>query len=273
MNHIRFNMIGKSVFALFLSTIMMALLAPALNAGNNDPGPAATQAQDSQSGIHIGRTKFFLGGHAGINFPNAASDLFDMVTRELTLEKKDFRSPCFGIDFGIAIQSHYAVVFSWEYSQASPVSESRPYVDENGNPIVQTTRFRQMPFTATFRYYPWKTGEEVGSYVWIPARFSPYIAGGGGFMHYNFRQEGSFVNTNPNSPNYLDIFEEDLESKGTAAMGHLSAGFDINITSRIFANFEARYVFSHKALTEDFILFEPIDLKGLRTTGGIFFRF
>ncbi len=203
-----------------------------------------------------------------MTFPNAASDLFDMVTHELTLEKKDFRSPFFGFDFGVSLQSHYALVFAWEYSQASPVSESRPYVDQDGNPIVQTTWFKQMPITATFRYYPWKTGEKVGNYVWIPARINPYIAGGGGFMRYGFRQKGSFVNSNT-----LDIFDAELKSQGFAPIGHVAAGFDVNITPRIFANFETRYVFSQKELTDNFTGFEPIDLKGLRTNGGIFVRF
>lgn len=203
-----------------------------------------------------------------MHFPNAASNLFDMVTRELTLEKKDFRSPTFGIDFGVKVQTKYAIVFSWEYSQASPVSESRPYVDQQGNPIVQTTHFRTMPFTATFRYYPLKTGEKVGSYVWIPSRVAPYIAGGGGFMRYSFTQQGSFVNSNT-----LDIFDAVLTSKGYGALGQLGAGLDISITPRIVLNFEARYVFSQKQLSEDFVGFEPIDLKGLRANGGIFIRF
>lgn len=250
------NRIGKHLAVLLLSALMMALFAPSV------------KSQDNPSGFQIGQPRYFLGAHAGMNFPNAASDLFEMVTRELTLEKRDFRSPAFGFDFGVALKSNYALVFAWEYSTVSSASESRPYVDQNGNPIVQTTWFKQMPILATFRYYPMKTGEKVGSYAWVPARFSPYIAGGGGFMRYSFRQEGSFVNANT-----LDIFDADLRSKGYAPVGHFAAGFDINITSRFFANFEARYIFSEKQLTDDFIGFEPIDLKGLRANGGIFVRF
>jgi hypothetical protein len=265
MNHIGSNRIGKWILALLLLAI---LTLPQLFAAGTDPEPTATQPQNSPSGFSIGKTRMFAGAHAGMNFPNAASDLFAQITQDLTLEKSDFQSALFGFDFGISIQSHFAVVATFEYSKASPVSEFRHYVDENGNSIVQTTHFSQMPITGTFRYYPLKTGESVGSYVWMPARFSPYIAAGGGILHYDFRQEGSFVDSKT-----LNIFEDTFESSGIAPAAHLAGGFDINISKRFFANFEARYVFSHKSLSQDFINFQPIDLWGLRTSGGFGIRF
>ncbi len=265
MNHIGSNRIGKWVLVLLL---LAMFTAPQLFAASNDSDPTAPQPQNSPSGFDIGKTRMFIGAHAGMNFPNASSDLFASATNNLTLQKKDFQSPLFSFDFGISFQSHFAAVFAVEYSQASPVSEFRHFVDENGNSIVQTTHFSQMPITGTFRYYPLKTGESVGSYVWMPARLSPYLAAGGGVMRYDFRQEGSFVDNKT-----LNIFEHIFESDGFAPAAHLAGGFDINISKRIFANFEARYVLSHKRLSTDFINFKPIDLWGLRTTGGFGIRF
>jgi outer membrane protein W len=265
MNHVESNRISKWVSALLLITIVTA---PQLFAAGTDPESTATQAQKSPAGFNIGKTRMWIGAHAGMNFPNAASDLFARVTRDLILEKSDFQSPLFSFDFGVPFQSHFAAVFAVEYSKASPASEFRHYVDENGNSIVQTTRFSQLPITGTFRYYPFKTGESVGSYVWMPARFSPYIAAGGGLLRYNFSQEGSFVDSNT-----LNIFEHSFESSGIAPAAHLAGGFDINISKRFFANFEARYVFSHKHLSQDFTSFKPIDLWGLRTSGGFGIRF
>jgi hypothetical protein len=265
MNHIGSNGIAKWALALLLLAIFTA---PHLFAASNDPDPNSAQPQKSPSGFNIGKTRMFIGAHAGMNFPNAASDVFASVTRDLTLEKSDFRAPLFSFDFGISFQSHFAAVFAIEYSKASPISEFRHFVDENGTSIVQTTNFSQMPITGTLRYYPLKTGESVGSYVWMPARFSPYIAAGGGLMRYDFRQEGSFVDKRT-----LNIFEHIFESDGFAAAAHLAGGFDINISKRFFANFEARYVFSQKHLSQDFISFKPIDLWGLRTSGGFGVRF
>lgn len=258
--------IGKWIAALLLLA-PAALRTQALYAGSPEPDPAVT-TQNSPSGFSLGGHNLFFGGHAGMNFPNAASDLFDMVTRELTLERKDFRSPFFGFDFGISLKSHYALVFTWEFSTVNQASEFRHYVEDNGNSIVQTTGFRQMPVIATFRYYPWKTGEEVGSYAWIPSRFIPYIAGGGGIMHYRFQQKGSFVDSNT-----LDIFYANLTSKGFTPVAHLAGGFDISLTPRLFANFEGRYMFANAHLSEAFTSFKPIDLKGLKTSGGLYIRF
>jgi hypothetical protein len=265
MNHIGSTRIGKWVLALLLLAIFTA---PQVFAAGTDPEPTATQPQNSPSGFNIGKTRMFIGAHAGMNFPNAASDLFAMVTRELTLKKKDFRSPFFRVDFGYSIQSHLTAVFAVEYSKVSQVSEFRHWVDDNGNSIVQTTHLSELPITGTLRYYPLKTGESVGSYVWMPARFSPYIAAGAGVMRYNFSQEGFFVNFRT-----FDITEDSLVSEGFVPAAHVAAGFDINISKRVFANFEARYVFANADLSQDFSGFQPLDLKGLKASGGFGIRF
>ncbi len=170
------------VAALLLAAIPAYLTAP-LAAGESEPesaDPAPIPPQESPSGFRLGEPRMFIGGHAGINFPRAGSDLFDMIARELTLGKSDFRSSVVGFDFGPIFRSRYAAVFSMEYSRATAASESRDFVEEDGSAITQTTRFTQVPVTATFWFYPAKMGEKVGSYAWVPARFLPYLGGGGG---------------------------------------------------------------------------------------------
>ena len=210
----------------------------------------------------------FIGGHAGINFPRAGSDLFDMITRELTLEKSDFRASVVGFDFGHIFRSRYAAVFSMEYSRATAASESRSFVEEDGSAITQTTRFTQVPVTATLRFYPAKIGEKVGSYAWVPARFLPYLGGGGGLLYYDFNQWGHFVDSQT-----LEIFYADLQSSAIAPTVHVVGGIDIGLSSKILANLEARYSWADAKLSSDFIGFQPIDLAGFRISGGIVFRF
>ncbi len=271
MNFCKSNIIEKVGLALVLLAVLVSPVYAATNA--LEPEPSAQQ-QNSPVGVSVGKTHGFITMRVGANFPNATGEQFGQITNQLTLEKKDFQAVAFGFDMGAAFKSHYALAFDWEYYQASPSSEFRHFVEENGNPITQTTKLRQMPFTATFRYYPWKMGEDVGSYVWIPSRFLPYIGGGGGFMYYKISQEGSFVNTNPLSPNYLDIVDGNPKSSGIIPTAHLAAGLDISINSRFYANFEARYVFAHAHLSQDFTTIrEPLDLKGARVSGGIGVRF
>jgi hypothetical protein len=259
----------SAVPLLFLYLIFVSPLQ-AFESGS-EPADSTTSSaapQEHPSGFWLRPPRFFLGGHAGIGLPRAGSDLFDMVTRELTLDKGDFRSPAVGFDFGVPIRSHFAAVFSFEYARTSPDSESRNYLEDNGLPIRQTTTFVQMPITATLRFYPRKMGETIGNYAWVPARFLPYIGGGGGFMWYRFRQQGDFVDSTT-----LNIFSNTFKSSGPAATEHVAAGTDIALTKRIIANVEMRYSWAHANLSRSFTGFQPIDLAGLRVIGGVYFRF
>jgi opacity protein-like surface antigen len=141
-------------------------------------------------------------------------------------------------------------------------------VEDNGDPIEQTTQLSRHPITATLRYYPGKTGEFVGSYAWIPTRLNPYIGGGGGALGYNLSQSGSFVDKST-----MNIFRTSLKSDGWTPTIHIAGGMDINLTPRIFVNGEARYSWARADLSRDFTGFDPIDLSGVRIRGGINFRF
>ncbi|HSW40348.1 MAG TPA: hypothetical protein VLL97_12745 [Acidobacteriota bacterium] len=253
MNITRFFGFIPMITAVLVSLVFLSSTAAPLAAGE---------------GFRINRPKVFLGAHIGLNAPRAGSDLFDMVTRELTLEKNDFRSAAFGFDFGVPVGSHFAAVISFNYSRATPQSESRDFVEESGDPISQTTRFSQMPITASLRYYPWKTGETVGSYAWIPTRVLPYVAGGAGFLHYHFSQKGSFVDRET-----LAIFSTELISKGYSPVIHTAAGVDVSLSPLVFINGELRYSWAKANLSQQFSGFQPIDLAGLRVIGGVYFRF
>ncbi len=259
MAHIGTPGFGVRLFVLLLSAFTLAPLTGFLR---------AEEQQDHPSGFLLREPRVFIGGHAGINLPQASSDLFAMVTRELTLQKKDFRAATVGFDVGVPLHSRFAIVFSFDYARTSPRSESRNFVEDNGDSITQTTRFSLMPLTATLRFYPIKQGETVGSYAWIPTRILPYVGAGGGIVRYNFEQFGDFVDIET-----LDIFPADLYSKGFAATEHVVTGMDIGITPTIFANIEARYSWAKADLSRDFSGFQPIDLAGLRLMGGIYFRF
>jgi opacity protein-like surface antigen len=250
------------IFSLFFSTVLGAAALCPIHAEDS-------QDRSSGSGFSLQKPRVFIGGHIGFNFPRANSDLFDMITRELTLKKSDFRAPTFGGDIGVPIGSNFATVFSFEYSRTTSDSESRNFVEDNGDAIAQTTRLTQVPVTATLRYYPRKAGETVGSYAWIPTRFNPYIGAGVGVVHYNFTQSGRFVDTQN-----FNIFSDTLKSSGFTDTEHIVGGIDISLSPRIFVNAEGRYSWASAGLSkDDFPGFHPIDLAGVRLLGGIYFRF
>jgi hypothetical protein len=220
------------------------------------------------TGFRFSAPKVLLGVRAGMNFPRAESDLFDTVTTELTLARSDFSSPTIGFDAGVLLGPRLVAVFSFEYGRTTRPSESRDYVELNGQPIAQVTRFQQMPITGTLRFYPRKQGEYVGNYSWVPNRVLPYIGGGGGALWYEFSQAGDFVDANN-----LHIFPAHLRSSGFTPTVHTVAGIDIGVTPLIVLNFETRYSWAKKTLDLSFRGFQPIDLSGLRASGGIYFRF
>jgi outer membrane protein W len=229
------------------------------------------QAEDSQnnpSGFRVHAPKIFLGAHLGLNMPRADSDLFEMITKELTLAKSDFRSPSFGFDLGVPFHPNFAALFSFDYARSTTHSESRDFMEDNGDPITQITRFSQMPITVSLRYYPIKMGETVGSYAWMPTRVLPYIGGGIGFLRYSFSQTGSFVDRET-----LIIFEDDLRSHGIAWTHHAFAGADVSLSPLVLVNGEVRYSWADAGLSNDFKGFQPIDLAGFKLQGGIYFRF
>ena len=87
------------------AALMLLLLHPSLYAETNSAAPAptaaSTQSKGQQPDFLFGDPKGFIGFRFGRFFPRADSELFDMVTDELTLEKSDFwaifvfRNNCF----------------------------------------------------------------------------------------------------------------------------------------------------------------------------------
>src|SRR4051812_15306282 len=136
------------------------------------------------------------GGYAAAS---AGSDVFDDVTRQLTLNKRDFGSLTVGGDIGFRITSRLDLTLDAAYARSRHKSEFRDLVDNNNLPIEQTTTFERIPLTANLRLHLAPTGRSIGHLAWIPSRIVPYIGGGVGMMSYRLRQQGDFVDFNTNA--------------------------------------------------------------------------
>jgi opacity protein-like surface antigen len=258
----------------FLSLLLLSAMISVLF-----PTPLqAADPQDNPSGFSFHKPKIFFGGHVGMNFPEAKGDIFGTTVRDLTLEESDFRAPAFGFDFGVYIHSHFAALGSFDYARTTEQSEYRHFIEDNGNSIIQKTQFSQYSLLGKFRYYPMKTGETIGSYSWVPTRFSPYIGAGMGLAHYEFSQYGDFVN----SLTY-NIFTDTLSTRNSAFMKQLSAGLDIALAPHIIANVEGRYSWAKGSISMGVTGYSLdyqfgtsnnyVDLNGLKAVGGIYFSF
>lgn len=260
-----------SIIVFLALYLLSGLLAGKEAVAQSNFGPqvvASNETNGAKKDFLFKQPKKYFGFRVGMFFPQADSDLFDMVTKELTLEKSDFRAWEIGIDAGFNLFERIDLVFRYDYSDRSKRSEFRNYVDEQGWPITQTTSFRESSLTAGIKYLFVPPGRAVGQLAWIPNRFVPFAEAGGGVLWYRFGQFGDFVDSET-----LEIFTATLRSSGSTFTGYLGTGMDIYLLSSTFLTLDLRYAWANHDLSGSFTGFDPIDLGGVRATAGINWHF
>ncbi len=204
---------------------------------------------------------------AGVDHALAGSDIYTFVTRQLTLKRNDFSSATFGTNFAFRMSPASDIVVDFSYARSSQGSEFRDWVDNNNQPIEQTTTLRRMPITLGLRHYLTSRGRAIGRFAWIPARRALYIGVGGGMMEYKFGQSGDFIDFET-----LQVFHDEYTSQGWTPTAHANAGLDIVLGSWTLLNLEARYTWAQAPMSSDFHGFNQIDLSGLALTAGLSLR-
>lgn len=230
--------------------------------------PATAFGQDAGKGFLFGAPVGGVTFHGGWSAPRAGGDVFGFTTDQLTLSRGDFSSPSVGIDLSFRAFGQTQIVISTDYSGVSKHSEFRRYIDNNDQPIEQTTWFRRVPVTVSVKQYLTSAGRSIGKFAWIPSRAAAYVGAGGGAQFYRFQQDGDFIDFDN-----LNVFSDKFRSEGWAPMAHVLAGFDYSLTPRFAVTTEGRYVWSHADLSNDFSGFKPIDLSGFATNVGLTIRF
>ena len=198
----------------------------------------------------------------------AKGDVFAFATDELTLGRNDFRGPFGGLDVAVSVLPRLDITLSTSVSATSAPSEFRDWVDLNDLPIEQTTSLRRVPVSLGFRAYLMPRGHSIGQFAWVPARFSPYVGAGGGFMWYRFRQEGDFIDFQT-----TNVFPDVFESSDWTPTAHAAVGLDYWLTPVFGLNAEEKYNWAKAKLGTDFSGFGRINLSGYMTTVGLSVRF
>jgi len=226
------------------------------------------RAQSSGEGFLFRAPQGQISVRGGFNHAAAGSDLFSFTTSQLTLSHGDFSSLTFATDVDVTLTQRLSVRFGFAASQSSKGSEFRDFVDNNRQPIEQTTEFRRIPLTASLKAYLTQPGRSLGHFAWIPSRYAPYVGGGGGAMYYKFEQTGDFIDFST-----YNVFPDTFQSDGWTPTVHAFAGTDVSLNPRFAVTIEGRYEWAHKHLSSDFSNFQPIDLSGFSMTGGIVIRY
>lgn len=231
--------------------------------------PASAQ-QGSGQGFLFRPPPGTLTFYGGLAAPFANGGVHELATTELTLDRGDFRSASYGADVAFTVSPRLDIVLSMERARSLRRSEYRDWVDNNDQPIEQSTRFDRIPLIASARYYFADRGRRIGSVAWIPAQFVPFVSGGVGTTRYAFEQNGDFIDQQT-----LNIFTDRLTSKGWAFTMSAGAGAQWNLSPRLLLTGEARYLNASgdgDAPSGEFSGYK-VDLSGVSTLIGITVRF
>jgi hypothetical protein len=252
-----------------LLTFALALTLLGSSSAAAQSGPAASSSQTVS--VSRGAPDFLLfhpHGSIGVRgswmFASANSDLFDFVQQHLTVDKKDFNGPAFGVDVAFVLTPRIDVLVGFEGSRAATESEYRDYVDNRLLPINQETTLKERNIFGSVRFNLVPRGQSVSRFAWVPRKLTPFVGAGGGALWYRFEQSGDFVDFVD-----LSVFSDYFSSGGFTPSVHVFGGSDLHLYRSLFLTFEGRYVWANAKLGKDFIDFDPIDLAGFRLSTGI----
>jgi hypothetical protein len=230
--------------------------------------PVVLQAQSAGNGFFFGRSGWQLLLHGGFAGARADSRIFEFTTEQLTLDRNDFNAFSGGIEISRSVGSRLAISVGVGRSRSERLSEFRDWVDQDDQPILQTTSLSRTPVTLGVRVYVIPPGESVGNLAWVPRRVAPYLTGGVGIVGYTFSQQGDWVDFQDYS-----VFTDHFESSGSGPLSYLGAGIDFSLTTRFGLTTEIRRQWARAELTESFIGFDKIDLSGTSLSAGMYIRF
>jgi opacity protein-like surface antigen len=229
---------------------------------------APVYAQDSGDGFRFHAPSGSWSFRGGYAMPSANSDLFTFTTSNLTVNHNDFNAVDIGGDLAFTISPRLDLTFDLSYSGVDKGSESRNFVDNNNQPIEQSTSFSRTPLTVNARYYLMDRGRRIGHYAWVPNSIAPYVGAGVGIMNYAFDQKGDFVDDST-----LAVFTDRFHSSGWAPMAQVLAGVEWSLSPGWAVRTEARYLTASAAPSSDFSGFHRIDLSGFTASAGFLVRF
>jgi hypothetical protein len=78
------------------------------------------------------------------------------------------------------------------------------------------------------------------------------------------KQTGDFVDFRT-----LNVFGNNFRSSGWGSAFYVNGGVDMHWIQHAYLSFDARYLWADATLDQPWRSFDPLDLTGLRVTGGI----
>ena len=117
------------------------------------PQIALSQYGQGGEGFLFRAPKVSLAFSLGYSIPNAQSDIFDFVEKQLTFEKSDLHRGYIGGESAIRLVDRLDLVIGVGHAESSLPSEFRQWVGADDLPIEQETLFSTTPVTVSARFY------------------------------------------------------------------------------------------------------------------------
>jgi hypothetical protein len=260
--------LSRSLYTTSLLSLAAAILLPASAA--------------AQNGYLFQPPVANLSVRLGVGGPTAPSTdpFFGVLTDTLSLKPADFRTTSFSVDLGIQASPRFDVVVGFARDASTNPSEYQNWLDENNQPIRQTTEIQRMPLTVSGKFYLVSRGRSLAKHAWIPVSLTPYVTAGGGVMFYKIQQNGDWIDV---ASSTHDIFSDSFYSSGAGFTGHVGGGANWWFSSHLGLTADARYAWGSAKLKGDFSEFCPtsgpdqcnnrIDLRGFQITTGLAVQF
>ena len=114
---------------------------------------ASLHAQSSGDGYMFHAPEARLTLRTGYDHANAGSDVFTDFTSLLTLKKADFSGITVGAEAAYSLGSRVDISADLAFTHKTKGSEYRYLIDNNNQPIQQSTSFDRIPLTVNARFY------------------------------------------------------------------------------------------------------------------------
>src|SRR6266516_2650180 len=133
--------IGERKVGWHMTSTRYAVLLLTATAVATIPRPSLAQSAGDGFLFHVPVATWTVRG--GFDHAFASGDIFNFVTKQLTIDRSDFSSATFGTNVAVRVSPANDLVFDVGFSNVSRNSEFRRWVDQNNQPILQTTSLRK----------------------------------------------------------------------------------------------------------------------------------
>ena len=232
--------------------------------------PSIAAAQSSGKGFLFEKPNGSFSMRLGYEAANTSSEPFTILQEETTVGPRSFDALALGLDFNVFLSRRVDLVFTFDVSSRTKTAEYREW-EENGRPIVNEATLDRVAFGTGFRYNVVDRGRQISALAYIPTKTVPYFGATGGFLWYEFGQEGDFVEVVDDTTG--NIFTDELRSDDYGLMGQVFAGVERRLSARWSLTGETRYTHSTATLENDYAGMGKIQLSGLAFTVGATIRF